>query len=40
MPLGAAARGIYEEAVENAPELIRKDFSSVYQYLENMSEKK
>lgn len=35
-PFGMAARRIYEEAIEWHPELARKDFSSVYKYIEAM----
>lgn len=35
--LGAAAQKIYEDAVKNEPELARKDFSSMYRYLEKMT---
>lgn len=34
LPLAEAAEQIYADAVERHPELIRKDFSSVYMYLE------
>ncbi|KAG9318238.1 3-hydroxyisobutyrate dehydrogenase [Chiua virens] len=34
LPLGTAARGIYAEAIERRPEIGKKDFSSVYVYLE------
>ncbi|KAI5124323.1 hypothetical protein M0805_008930 [Coniferiporia weirii] len=34
LPLGTAARNIYGEMMESDPELVRKDFSSVYRYLE------
>ena len=37
LPLGVAARGIYEDTIEKRPELARKDFSSVYRYLEGLS---
>jgi 3-hydroxyisobutyrate dehydrogenase len=33
LPLGEAAECIYEEVLKRQPELARKDFSSVYQYL-------
>ena len=33
LPLGEAAEKIYSEVIEREPELGRKDFSSVYQYL-------
>ena len=35
--LGAAAQKIYEDAVKSDPALARKDFSSVYRYLEKMT---
>ena len=35
--LGAAAQKIYEDAVRSDPALARKDFSSVYRYLEKMT---
>jgi len=34
MPLGVAAEKIYVEAVKRDGELGKKDFSSVFQYLE------
>ena len=39
-PLGAAAGRVYEDAIRDLPELSRKDFSSVYRYLEGLSTKK
>lgn len=33
LPLGGAAETIYEDVLKRQPELGRKDFSSVYQYL-------
>jgi len=33
LPLGEAAERIYEDVLKRQPELARKDFSSVYQYL-------
>lgn len=33
LPLGEAAEGIYADVIEQEPELARRDFSSVYQYL-------
>lgn len=35
LPLGEAARGIYEAAIRRRPELGKKDFSSVYVHLED-----
>jgi len=35
-PLGEAAEGIYAEAIAARPELARKDFSAVYNYLQGM----
>ena len=34
LPLGEAARSIYQEMLDRYPELGKKDFSSVYRYLE------
>jgi 3-hydroxyisobutyrate dehydrogenase len=34
VPLGEAAEKVYVDAVKRYPELSRKDFSSVYRYLE------
>jgi 3-hydroxyisobutyrate dehydrogenase len=34
VPLAEAAEGVYVEAVKRYPELSKKDFSSVYRYLE------
>ncbi len=36
VPLAEAAEKIYVEAVERYPELSRKDFSAVYEYLGRM----
>jgi 3-hydroxyisobutyrate dehydrogenase len=36
VPLAEAAEKIYIEAVRRYPELSRKDFSAVYEYLEGM----
>lgn len=36
LPLGGAAKGIYEEAIRRQPELAKKDFSSVYVHLKNL----
>lgn len=33
LPLGEAAESLYADALETDPELARKDFSSVYQFL-------
>lgn len=33
LPLGEAAENIYNDVIEKEPELAKKDFSSVYQYL-------
>lgn len=33
LPLGEAAQGLYERAIEQQPELSKKDFSSVYRFL-------
>lgn len=33
LPLGQAAESIYTDMLKQQPELARKDFSSVYQYL-------
>ena len=33
MPLGETALRMYDEVVEKRPDLARKDFSSVYEYL-------
>ncbi|TFK67904.1 3-hydroxyisobutyrate dehydrogenase, partial [Pluteus cervinus] len=35
LPLGRAAEAFYKEAIEQQPELARKDFSSVYRYLQS-----
>jgi len=35
LPLGAAAERIYAEVITKQPELARKDFSSVYKFLES-----
>lgn len=40
VPIGAAAGRVYEDAIRDVPELNRKDFSSVYRYLEGLSTKK
>ncbi|KAL5490203.1 hypothetical protein ACEPAI_5036 [Sanghuangporus weigelae] len=40
LPLGAAAERVYEAATKDLPELTRKDFSSVYRYLESLSMRK
>lgn len=34
LPLGSLAERIYKHATEDRPDLARKDFSSVYKYLE------
>ena len=34
LPLGEAARDIYNIVVETQPELAKKDFSSVYRFLQ------
>lgn len=33
LPLGEAAESIYAQVIEQHPDLARKDFSSVYEYL-------
>jgi 3-hydroxyisobutyrate dehydrogenase len=38
LPLGEAARSIYAEVIEQQPELSRKDFSSVYRYLQTAAQ--
>lgn len=38
LPLAEAAAKIYLDAVEKYPELVRKDFSSVYTYLKRAAE--
>lgn len=38
LPLGEAAAGIYEEMLKRQPELTKKDFSSVYVYLDRIAE--
>lgn len=38
LPLGEAAQNIYKDVVKRQPELARKDFSSVYQYLQRAAE--
>lgn len=35
LPLGQAAEAMYARVIEEQPELARKDFSSVYQYLKS-----
>jgi 3-hydroxyisobutyrate dehydrogenase len=40
VPLGEAAERIYEDVLKRQPELARKDFSSVYQYLAAQDGKK
>ena len=37
LPLGRFAERVYREVVEKDPELARRDFSSVYKYLERLS---
>jgi len=37
LPLGTAAQKIYEDALRRQPDLARKDFSSVYKYLQTFS---
>ena len=39
LPLGEAAENIYSEVIEKEPELAKKDFSSVYQYLRISSDR-
>lgn len=39
VPLGEAAESIYADAVKRYPELLKKDFSSVYRYLEKRGRK-
>jgi len=34
LPLGEAAKDIYSAVVESQPELAKKDFSSVYRFLQ------
>jgi len=34
LPLGEAAKDIYNAVVERQPELAKKDFSSVYRFLQ------
>lgn len=38
LPLGEAAASIYEEVLKRQPELAKKDFSSVYAYLQRTAE--
>ncbi|KAF5373056.1 hypothetical protein D9758_001705 [Tetrapyrgos nigripes] len=38
LPLGEAAECIYNQVIQEQPTLGKKDFSSVYQYLKNLSE--
>ncbi|THV07856.1 3-hydroxyisobutyrate dehydrogenase [Dendrothele bispora CBS 962.96] len=38
LPLGEAAEHIYSQVIQEQPALERKDFSSVYQYLKDMSQ--
>lgn len=38
LPLGEAAASIYEEVLKRQPELAKKDFSSVYVYLDRIAE--
>jgi len=38
LPLGEAAGNIYGEVIRQQPELARKDFSSVYQYLSRVAQ--
>lgn len=39
LPLGEAAEKIYADVIEQEPELAKKDFSSVYQYLRLASDR-
>ena len=36
LPLGEAAREIYEDAIRRRPDLAKKDFSSVYVHLRDV----
>jgi 3-hydroxyisobutyrate dehydrogenase len=36
LPLGEAARDLYTEAIARRPDLARKDFSSIYQYIRKL----
>ncbi|KAL4074666.1 NAD binding domain of 6-phosphogluconate dehydrogenase-domain-containing protein [Scleroderma yunnanense] len=38
LPLGEAARNLYAEVIDKHPDLTKKDFSSVYRYLERLGE--
>lgn len=38
LPLGEAARDIYNTVVERQPELAKKDFSSVYRFLQSQQQ--
>jgi 3-hydroxyisobutyrate dehydrogenase len=38
LPLAGAAEHIYGNVVQECPDLARKDFSSVYKYLEQAAE--
>lgn len=40
VPLADAAEKVYMEAVERYPELSRKDFSAVYEYLGRVKRKR
>ena len=35
LPLGEAAKEIYAKIIQQRPDLAKKDFSSVYQYLKD-----
>ena len=39
LPTGAEAQRVYAEVISQSPELARKDFSSVYLYLEKLASK-
>ena len=38
LPTGAEAQRVYAEVISQSPELARKDFSSVYKYIQSLSE--
>lgn len=38
LPLGEAAQSIYSQSIDHQPDLARKDFSSVYQYLQKVAQ--
>ena len=39
LPMATMAKKVYEDVIESMPELARKDFSSVYKYLERIETK-